>query len=67
MANYKKEFDTVKYQKFKKLLASKALDFNNLDDLCLLADVYLLSHHILRNNKFPIKKYKLWQNSQKKK
>lgn len=55
-------FNYKKYEKLKKEIAFKSVDFNNLNDLFLLADVYLASKKILSNNKFPIGKYKKWKN-----
>lgn len=45
-------------REIKKNIAYKSMNFINTDDLLLLAEVYILAEDILRDNGFPIKKYK---------
>ena len=49
-------------EKIKKNIAYKSMDFLNTNDLLLLAEVYILAEDILRDNGFPIKKYKKFLN-----
>lgn len=50
----------MNYQQKKNKIAHDATLFSLNDDLCLLANILIISREILKSNKFPLEEYKKW-------
>lgn len=53
----------MNYQEIKKQIMFKSVDFYNTDDLILLANAYLKAEEILKQQEFPIEKFRKYMGS----